>query len=156
MLAVQSSLEERVQTRTAESQRALQELERSQKRLELALDASQLALWDWDLLSDQVHHTRTKNIFGLEDEHVNGVLTDLRPLLHPEDLPLLRTAMIEHMKQRTDGYVVEYRVKHADGHWVWIEDRGRAVARNSEGRVLRMLGTRRDISARKQQDINCT
>ena len=152
MLAVQAWLEKGVQTRTIELQEALHALEKSQDRLELALDASQLALWDWDLVSDKVLHTRTESIFGLESEQIHGVLTDLRPLLHPDDLSILRTAMIEHMKQRTDGYAVEYRIKHQDGHWVWIEDRGRAVERDSSGRVLRMLGTRRDITARKKRD----
>lgn len=149
---VQSNLEERVGARTIELQNALQALEKSQERLELALDASQLALWDWDLVSDEIHHTRTQNIFGLADDQVRGVLTDLRPLLHPDDLPVLRTAMIEHMQQKTEGYAVEYRIKHEDGRWVWVEDRGRAVERSSDGRVLRMLGTRRDISLAKQRD----
>ena len=152
LLAVQAGLEEGVQVRTIELQEALHALEKSQDRLELALDASQLALWDWDLVSDQILHTRTESIFGLENEQIHGVLTDLRPLLHPDDLSILRTAMIEHMKQHTDGYAVEYRVKHQDGHWVWVEDRGRAVERDSAGRVLRMLGTRRDITARKKRD----
>ena len=65
---------------------------------------------------------------------------------------MLRRALVEHMKGRSDDYQVEYRIKHAAGHWVWIEDRGRAVERDAEGRVLRMLGTRRDISARKVQE----
>jgi len=152
LLAVQAGLEQSVGERTRELKITLQALEKSQERLELALDASQLALWDWNLATDEIHHTRIKSIFGLEEEQIYGMLSDLRPLLHPEDLPVLRNAMIEHMKQRTDGYIVEYRIKHADGHWVWIEDRGRAVERDSNGRVLRMLGTRRDISSRKQQD----
>lgn len=152
LLAVHVGLEESVNARTTALQEALQELEKSQERLELALDASQLALWDWNLVTDEIHHTRTKSIFGVEDSEVSGVLTDLRPLLHPDDLSILRNAMIDHMKQQTDGYAVEYRVKHHDGRWVWVEDRGRAVERNSEGRVLRMLGTRRDVSLRKQRD----
>lgn len=152
LLTVQAGLEQRVNSRTLELKDALHALGKSQERLELALDVSQLALWDWDLLSDEIHHTRTKDIFGLDDEQVRGVLSDLRPLLHPDDLPVLRKAMIEHMKQRTEGYLVEYRIKHHDGHWVWIEDRGQAVERNAEGRVLRMLGTRRDISQRKKHD----
>ena len=43
-------------------------------------------------------------------------------------------------------------MRHAAGHWIWVEDRGRAVERDSAGRVLRMLGTRRDITARKTRD----
>lgn len=152
LLAEQAGLELRVNERTCELKVALQALEKSQERLELALDASQLALWDWNLVTDEIHHTRTKSIFGLESAQVYEVLRDLRPLLHPDDLPALRHAMVEHMKQRTVGYVAEYRVKHAEGHWVWIVDRGRAVERDSDGRVLRMLGTRRDISSRKQHE----
>ena len=152
LLSAQAALELCASERTLELEEALQALQKSQERLELALDASQLSLWDWNLVSDEIHHTRTKAIFGLEDHQVRGVLTDLRPLLHPDDLHVLRTAMIEHMKQHTDAYIVEYRIKHADGHWVWIEDRGRAIERDANGRVLRMLGTRRDISKRKQGD----
>ncbi len=43
-------------------------------------------------------------------------------------------------------------MRHADGRWRWVEDRGRAVERNAQGQVLRMLGTRRDITARKLVD----
>ena len=152
LLTVQAGLEHSVQERTTELKEALLALEKIQERLELALDASQLALWDWNLATDEIHHTRVKSIFGLEHEQVRGVLSDLRPLLHPDDLPVLRTAMLEHMKQKTESYIVEYRVKHSAGHWVWIEDRGRAVERDATGYVLRMLGTRRDISAQKQHD----
>lgn len=125
LLAVQAGLEQRVSEHTAALKTTLLNLETTQERLELALDASQLALWDWNLETDEVHHTRTQSIFGLEGDQVRDVLNDLRPLMHPEDLPVLRSAMIEHMKQRTKSYVVEYRIKHNAGHWVWIEDRGR-------------------------------
>ena len=80
------------------------------------------------------------------------MLSHLKPRLHPDDLPLLRRALVEHLKGRTDGYCVEYRVRHADGRWRWVEDRGRAVERNAQGQVLRMLGTRRDITERKLVD----
>lgn len=152
LLLAQAALELSVNERTLELEAALEALQKSQERLELALDASQLALWDWNLVSDEIHHTQAEAIFGLKDHQIRGVLTDLRPLLHPDDLPVLRNAMIEHMKQHTDAYMVEYRVKHTDGRWVWIEDRGRAIERDAHGRVLRMLGTRRDITQRKQGD----
>ena len=68
--------------------------------------------------------------------------------------------MVEHLKGRTEDYQIEYRVRHGDGHWVWIEDRGRAVERAENGRVIRMVGTRRDISASKgleeQQQLAAT
>jgi diguanylate cyclase (GGDEF)-like protein/PAS domain S-box-containing protein len=145
-------LEMRVAERTLELDAATHALSKSQTRLSLAIDASELGLWDWNLQSDEVHHSQLKEIFGLEPGEVQVMLRDLKPRLHPDDLPVLRRALVEHMKGRSDGYQVEYRIKHADGRWVWIEDRGRAVERDAAGRVLRMLGTRRDISARKLQE----
>ncbi|MBT9529239.1 MAG: diguanylate cyclase, partial [Pseudomonas sp.] len=81
-----------------------------------------------------------------------AMLTDLKPRLHPDDVPVLHAVLVEHLKGHTDGYAVEYRMRHAAGHWIWVEDRGRAVERDAQGRVLRMLGTRRDITARKTRE----
>lgn len=145
-------LEMRVAERTLELDEATHALGKSQARLALALEASELGLWDWDLQSDQVHHSHLRELFGLETDQVQVMLRDLTPRLHPGDLPALRRALVKHMKGRSEDYHVEYRVRHTDGHWVWIEDRGRAIERDAGGRVLRMLGTRRDVSARRLQE----
>ena len=150
--AAHDELEVHVQQRTLELDDTTHALGKSEARLALALEASELGLWDWNLITDAVHHSQLQALLGLQPEMVTAMLTDLKPRLHPDDVPLLRTALIEHMRGRTDGYAVEYRMRHAAGHWIWVEDRGRAVERDSAGRVLRMLGTRRDITARKTRD----
>jgi len=148
----QVGLEHRVAQRSLELDAANQALRKSEARLALALKASELGLWDWNLQTDEVHHTQLKELFGLAPEHVRAMLSHLKPRLHPEDLPALKRALVEHLKGRTEDYQIEYRVRHGDGHWVWIEDRGRAVERSATGRVIRMVGTRRDISAGKEQE----
>ena len=135
-----------------ELQLTREELAQSRERLELALEVSNLSLWDWDLKNQKIHHTRTKEILGLTSEQGEEVLADLRPLVHPHDLSTLNQALVSHLKGYTNEYHAEFRIKHSSGHWVWIEDRGRAVERDVQGRVLRMIGTRRDITERKQQD----
>ncbi|EXF91766.1 diguanylate cyclase [Pseudomonas fluorescens HK44] len=145
----QVGLESRVAQRSRELDAANQALSKSEARLALALKASELGLWDWNLQTDEVHHTQLKELFGIEPEFVTAMLSHLRPRLHPQDLPPLRRALVEHLKGRTEDYQIEYRVRHGDGHWVWIEDRGRAVERGANGRVVRMVGTRRDISVSK-------
>jgi len=145
----QVGLESRVAQRSLELDVANQALSKSEARLALALKASELGLWDWNLQTDEVHHTQIKELFGLEPEYVTAMLSHLKPRLHPQDLPPLKRALVEHLKGRTEDYQIEYRVRHGDGHWVWIEDRGRVVERSDSGRVVRMVGTRRDISASK-------
>ncbi|MBD9515089.1 MULTISPECIES: EAL domain-containing protein [unclassified Pseudomonas] len=139
------ALQERVEAGSAQ-------LSHTEARLALALEASELGLWDWNLLTDEVHHSHLEEIFGLTQAAVKSVRNDLRPRLHPDDLPLLRRALVEHLKGRTDGYRIEYRVRHAAGHWVWVEDRGRVMERDGRGQVTRMVGTRADISTRKLRE----
>jgi len=145
----QVELENRVAERSQELSAATQALGKSEARLALALKASELGLWDWNLQTDEVHHTQIQELFGLAPEYVTAMLSHLRPRLHPDDVPALKRALVEHLKGRSEDYQIEYRVRHGDGHWVWIEDRGRAVERSDSGRVIRMVGTRRDISASK-------
>jgi diguanylate cyclase (GGDEF)-like protein/PAS domain S-box-containing protein len=145
----QAGLERRVAERNLALDLANQALSKSEERLALALEASELGLWDWNLQTDEVHHSQLKRLFGLEGEPVALMLKDLRPRLHPDDTPLLKKTLIDHLKGRTTDYRVEYRVRHEDGRWLWVEDHGRAVERGPRGRVLRMIGTRADISKRK-------
>ncbi|GAC1033967.1 GGDEF and EAL domain-containing protein [Pseudomonas sp. No.21] len=150
--AAHNDLEIRVAQRTLELADASHALAKSEARLALALEASELGLWDWNLETDEVHHSHLKEIFGIEMDDVTRVLSDLKPRLHPDDLPLLRRALVDHLKGRSDGYAIDYRVRHSDGRWLWVEDRGRVVERNEQGKVLRMLGTRRDVTERKQAE----
>lgn len=152
----QAGLEVSVAERNRALDQANQALSKSEERLALALGASELGLWDWNLQTDEVHHTELKRLFGMEGDSAPMMLKHLRPRLHPDDLPLLKKTLIDHLKGRTTDYRVEYRVRHEDGHWLWVEDHGRAVERGSRGRVLRMIGTRADISKRKawQQQLS--
>lgn len=153
-----SSLQAHLEHSSSEQSQTLQlaydKLRTSEERLQRALDASGLSLWDWDLNTGRVHHTGSDRLLGLDAVQAGRVLTDLRPLMHPDDLPILREAMTKHLRQKTDDYRVEYRIRHADGHWVWIEDRGQVISRDGAGRALRMLGTRRDVTERRRHEEN--
>ena len=144
-------LEQRVDQRTAQLEQAGQALRSSQAQLSLALEASELGLWDWDLASDRVYHSHVQEIFGLSPDAMQSMQQDLRPLVHPDDAEAVNQALVRHLKDQTSVYRIEYRVQHSDGRWVWVEDSGRAVERDETGRVLRMIGTRRDITARRHQ-----
>jgi diguanylate cyclase (GGDEF)-like protein/PAS domain S-box-containing protein len=141
-------LEQRVAERTEELAKASSDLHKSQDRLALSLEVSGLGLWDWDLQTDTVHHSRVEEIFGVKSEKD----IDLRSWVHEDDKPLLRHALVSHIKGEAENYAVEYRLQHADGRWIWIEDRGRVVERDADGRALRMIGTRRNIDDWKQRE----
>ncbi|WP_312360079.1 EAL domain-containing protein [Stutzerimonas balearica] len=141
-------LEQRVAQRTRELAEVADELRESEARLNLALDASELGLWDWDLAHAKVLHTRLEVVFARDDQRAHD---EPLPDIHPDDLPRVRATLIAHLKGETEQYVVEYRAITHDGECLWIEDRGRVIQRADNGRALRMIGTRRDISALHQQ-----
>ena len=137
-------LEQRVVERTTE-------LRESETRLTLALEASELGMWDWDLLRDEVHHSHIDVIFGVGKSDRLRLADQKRPELYPADNQRVRQVLIDHLKGRTDTYVVQYRAMRVDGSSVWLEDRGRVVERDADGRALRMIGTRRDINESRRQ-----
>lgn len=137
-------LEQRVAERTAE-------LRESEARLNLALEASELGLWDWDLEHDEVHHSRMEVVFGIGRGARRRLADPQRPKVHPDDSLQVREAVITHLKGETDLYSVRYRALQADGGCRWMEDRGRVIERSDTGRALRMIGTRRDITEAHRQ-----
>ena len=143
-------LESMVSDRTRALEQANRELSATGERLQLALDASNIGLWDWNLVTGTNYHTNFDRLLGYESEYFRNFFGDLQQLVHPDDFPAIRRAMIAHFKGETDRYHAIYRLRHAEGPWCWIEDEGRVVDWNDQGRALRMIGTRRDITATRE------
>lgn len=145
-------LETLVHDRTRALESTNNELTETGQRLQLALDASNIGLWDWNLRTGDTFHSNFDRLLGYNPQKIRNFVGDLEPLVHPEDFPRIRRAMVEHFKGRTDHYQVTYRIKHANGTWRWLEDEGRVVEWNPQGRAIRMIGTRRDITEDKESE----
>lgn len=143
-------LEQRVAERTGELAGVVEALGQSEARLSLALEASELGLWDWDLRSDEVHHSGLSIVIDQSGLPAEGD-DDRWHSVDPDDVPRVRDIMVAHLKGETETYRVEYRVQRDDGSHLWIEDRGRVIQRDEKGRALRMIGTRRDVSEARRQ-----
>lgn len=128
-------------------------LRESEARLRLALEAAQMSTWDWDLLANQViwsgGHER---LFGRDKGQFDGSYEMFISHIHPDDrTPLLRT--LNQAKQDHRDYSCEFRVVWADNSIHWIESRGKFFY-NEAGAAIRMIGTMRDISHRKQAEAD--
>lgn len=153
-------LESIVQERTRELKETNQALTATSERLELAIEASNIGLWDWMLDTGHNYHTNFDKLLGYDSAYFKNFFGDLEALVHPDDLVRIRRAMVSHFKGNSDRYHAVYRLRHANGDWRWIEDDGRVVKWSHKGRALRMIGTRRDITedrqAREQQRLAAT
>ena len=147
---------DRLESMVLERTRALEgtnrELSATSQRLQLALDASNIGLWDWNLQTGETYHSNFDRLLGYGEDRFTNFVSDLEPLVSPEDWPRLKRAMVAHFKGKTSRYHAVYRIRHADGHWRWLEDEGRVVEWNSEGKASRMIGTRRDITVDKEAE----
>jgi diguanylate cyclase (GGDEF)-like protein/PAS domain S-box-containing protein len=124
---------------------------RSEERLTLALEGSHLALFDWDLSSNQVYNSaHWSSMLGGPAVETNSTLASLSELVHPEDMAGVMNKVAAAVKGSTPFYCAEHRVRMGNGDWLWILSRGRVVERDANGRALRLSGTNADISDQKR------
>jgi PAS domain S-box-containing protein len=121
-------------------------------RLELALEQSRISIWEADVRTGIVYLSREwQATLGAENaEETFTTLTELLKLVPLEDLPGMRTAIVNVLKGTHPRYSVEHRVRALDGSWKWIHSHGRVIERDARGRALRLAGTNTDISENKR------
>ncbi len=135
-------------TASYEAERALKE---NREQLTLALDGSNLALFDWQVTTGEVHLSeRWSIILGGAPEPTVTTIQALEALVHPEDAPELRRHLYGVLKGNALRYHVEHRVKTHYGDWKWIASRAKVVERDETGRAIRVTGTNADITDRKE------
>jgi PAS domain S-box-containing protein len=125
----------------------------SQQQLALALEAGQLGFWDWDVPSGRVQFSdRWAAMLGYEPDEIEPHIQAWERLVYPDEKAAVMATLSGHLAGRTDFYECEHRMRHKDGSWRWILDRGRVVARDAAGRPLRAVGTHADVTARREAE----
>jgi PAS domain S-box-containing protein len=130
-----------------EARRQQERLQESEARLRMALDASRMNVWDWDLGTDIVTCSENaRDFWGIDLGHARDFLR----VVHPEDLPRLEEAARRAMAG--DGaYLVEYRLQSSFGEPRWVQSRGR-VERDDAGQPVRLVGVTLDVSGLRRAD----
>jgi PAS domain S-box-containing protein len=137
------------QRRRRESERALAALTQSEQRWEFALDGSAQGVWDWDATTNRVFFShRWKAMLGHADDEIGDSLDEWKTRVHPDDIDACLAALNRHIAGQAPLYQSRHRMRHKDGHYVWILDRGKVVERDAAGAPRRIIGTHTDISER--------
>ncbi|PWC55791.1 PAS domain S-box protein [Azospirillum sp. TSO22-1] len=120
-------------------------------RLAMALEATNAAVWDADVVAGTCWWSDTfPRMLGFR------TLPAMPPdfwerRLHPEDRTRVLAHIDAHLRGESAAYEYVYRLHREDGTWMWVEAKGRAVLDES-GRVVRYTGIMTDISARRRQE----
>ncbi len=124
-----------------------------EERLELAMNGSNDGIWDWNIVDNSVYFSpRWKEMIGYRDDELVNEVPTWTNHIHPDDVETTWAAIHKHINSETEYYEGIHRLKHKDGHWVWILDRGKALY-DSNGNATRMIGTHTDISEQKAIEL---
>ncbi|TMH79044.1 MAG: PAS domain S-box protein [Betaproteobacteria bacterium] len=136
-----------------ENERLLEQVKDAKDRLDLALQAANILIWDWDARRTNVFLGGNWGIILRVGKETSALtLDELAQMVHPDDLPKVKKALDNCLNGGESEYVAEHRVKTLAGSWVWSLSRGRVVERDAGGRALRMTGVNVDIDDRKRAE----
>ncbi|MEQ9373901.1 MAG: PAS domain S-box protein [Imperialibacter sp.] len=125
-------------------------LRESSQRLQLVLDSARMGIWDLNMRTWEAQFNDLyKQMLGYATHEIDGSQTTWEGLLHPEDVSLAWDCMNKHIRGEAETIDMEYRMRHKDGRWLWIHNRGKIVERDLDGIPVRALGTHYDITQRK-------
>jgi PAS domain S-box-containing protein len=128
------------------------ELAEERERLHRIIEGTRAGTWEWQIQTGEVlFNPRWAEIIGyqLEELEPTGITTWLDKA-HPDDLAESDRLLRQHFAGETPYYDCECRMRHRNGSWVWVHDRGKVVSWDAQGRPRLMCGTHVDITARKQ------
>lgn len=135
----------------ARNEKVEEALRLSEERLSLAVQGSSDGLWDWNMLTGAAYYSpRLIEMVGHDPEQIKPHHDGFLEILHPDDLDTSRRAMRAHLRDHAP-YEVEFRLRAKNGEYRWFLSRGQAI-RNGQGRAVRMAGSIKDITDRKEAD----
>jgi diguanylate cyclase (GGDEF)-like protein/PAS domain S-box-containing protein len=132
-----------------ERKKAEEALRESEERYALAARGANDGLWDWDLRNSTVYFSdRWKSMLGYEEEEVGGHPEEWLGRIHPDDRETVEAKMTTHLIGHNPHFESECRIRHKDGTYRWMLNRGLAVW-SKDGKAYRIVGSQTDITARK-------
>ncbi len=134
--------------------RDITELKEIGERLDLVIKGMNVGFWDWRVNTGElVINERWAEIIGYTLDELKPVNIDTWiKFANPEDLVISNRELNRHFAGETEFYNAEIRMKHKNGSWVWVHDRGRVFERDINGLPLRAAGTHADITERKEAE----
>ncbi len=126
--------------------------ELTEQRLSRILEGTRAGTWEWHVPSGELHlNERWASMLGYNLTELAPIsIATWRQLCHPADLIKATDLFDLHFAGKTGDYDCELRMRHKDGHWVWVLARGGLISCGAEGRVEWIAGTHLDISESKR------
>ena len=129
-------------------------LKSERERMAGIIEGTNVGTWEWHVQTGELEvNERWAEIIGYTREELAPTSVDLWfASVHPDDLEASNKLIQRHFGGELQHYEFEARMKHKDGHWVWVLDRGKVTAWSDDGIPILMQGTHQDITRRKTDE----
>lgn len=130
-------------------------LRQQKDRLDDVIWGADVGTWDWTVRTGAVtYNARWAEMLGYSLQELAPLnIETWRGLTEPGDLLMASQLHQDCFRRESDSFECEIRMQHKEGHWVWVQDRGRVVEWGGDGQAVRMSGTHVDITRRKMVEL---
>jgi PAS domain S-box-containing protein len=124
------------------------------ERLQNIIDSTHAGTWEWNLQTGEtLFNERWAEIFGYKlEELIPFTVESWRQFVHPDDIKHANKLLDKHLAGKSDYYECDVRMRHKDGYWIWVADRGRVTRRDDQGSPVIISGTHVEINERKEAE----
>ncbi|WP_321471367.1 DUF3365 domain-containing protein [Halarcobacter sp.] len=128
------------------------ELNNSKIQLLNVINSSELGYWDWEINTKKLFvNDIWLNMIGIKKENFDNTISQWFDKIHPEDFQYVTTTIDDAFKKEI-SFSIEYRIKHSNNNYIWVECVGGVVQRDSQGKVIQACGIHRNIDEKKQNE----
>ncbi|WNF36753.1 PAS domain S-box protein [Bacillaceae bacterium IKA-2] len=138
----------------SEGKQVEEKLMKSREKMTNIIEGTNVGTWEWNLQTGEtVINERWAKIIGYTIAEISPIeIGTWLKYVHPDDLERSKTQLKQVFLKKIKFLDLEGRMKHKDGSWVWVQERGLVTSWSVEGRALAMSGTHIDITERKQME----
>ncbi|HPH11350.1 MAG TPA: PAS domain S-box protein [Thermotogota bacterium] len=131
-----------------------EKLKTERNRLAGIIAGTRAGTWEWNIQSGEtIFNERWAEMLGYTLEEISPVSIETwKKCAHPDDLKKCVEKLEKHFRGELDYYECESRMRHKNGEWIWVLDRGKVVSWTVEGKPLLMMGTHLDITESKKAE----
>jgi len=136
-----------------ERKMAKEKIENQKKRMENTIEATGAGTWEWNVQTGEtIYNEKWAGIIGYTLEEISPTTFETwKKYTHPKDLEKSEKMLKKHFNGEIDQYKMEIRMRHKEGHWIWVLAQGKVVYWNDDGKPLKMFGIHLNITNRKKR-----
>ena len=129
-------------------------LKKQNERYKQLIEGTNLGTWEWNILTGEtIFNERWAETIGYSLIEITPVSIETwMQSLHYDDVRIFNAALIEHVEGKKEFFECEVRMKHKNGSWVWVLNKGKVITRSSSGDAEVIIGTHEEITKRKEQE----